>query len=94
MKIHKAQISIYALEYRGDRGDVIREFWKILKEHGISFRSSALSTLAWGPMDRLLNALQDAYIRLERYGIIMDVKLASLGPPPDYEITDEEIPID
>ena len=91
MKTHKAQISIYALEYRGDRGDVIREFWKILKEHGISFRSTALSTLAWGEMDDLLKSLEDAYRRLHKYGIIMDVKITSIGPPPDYEIRDEEI---
>ena len=93
MKIHKAQISIYALEYEGDRGEVIREFWRILKEHGISFRSNALSTLAWGPMEELLKALEEAYRRLEKYGIIMDVKLASMGPPPDYEIRDTDIPL-
>ncbi len=91
MRIHKAQISIYALEYRGDRGDVIREFWRILREHGISFRSTALSTLAWGQMDSLLKALEDAYRRLEGYGIIMDVKITPIGPPPDYEIRDEEV---
>ncbi len=91
MKIHKAQISIYALEYRGDRGDVIREFWRILKEHGISFKSTALSTLAWGEMDRLLGALEDAYRRLHQYGIIMDVKITPIGPPPDYEIRDDEV---
>ncbi len=91
MRMLKAQISIYALEYRGDRGDVIREFWRILKEHGVSFKSTALSTLAWGERDTLIRALEDAYRRLEHYGIIMDVKLTSIGPPPDYEVEDRGI---
>ncbi len=91
MKVHKAQISLYALDYQGDRGELIREFWRILKAHGIDFRSNALSTLAWGERDKLLEAIVDAYRKLEKYGIILDVKLSSTGPPPDYFVEAKEL---
>jgi hypothetical protein len=43
----KAQISLYVFNYNGDKGEIIREFWKILKENHFNFKANSFSTIVW-----------------------------------------------
>ncbi len=84
-KIHKAQVSIYSLGRMEKIDEAILRFWTLLREEGLHFRPAALSTLIWGPPDRLWAALQKGYSLLQPYGILMDIKITAEGPDPYFE---------
>jgi uncharacterized protein YqgV (UPF0045/DUF77 family) len=88
----KAQVSLYVFNYSGDRGDIIREFWKIMKSFNLEFKANAFSTIIWSEdEDKLFNALNYAFKELRKYGIILDIKISNIGPHPSYEIRSDEI---
>ncbi len=88
----KAQISLYVFNYSGDRGDLIREFWKIMKSYNLNFKANAISTIIWSEDENLFfEAIRKAYDELKKYGIILDIKISNVGPSPNYEIRSEEI---
>ncbi|MEO0202135.1 MAG: hypothetical protein ABIL37_00220 [candidate division WOR-3 bacterium] len=88
----KAQVSLYVFNYDGDRGEVIREFWKIMKSYDLSFKANAFSTIIWSEDEnKLFEAIFQAFKQLKKYGIVLDVKFSNIGPFPSYEISSKEI---
>ncbi len=87
LAVHKAQVSIYPLGAMEKIDEAIYRFWQLLHREGLEFRAGPLSTLVWGPADRIWTALQKGYVLLQPYGILMDVKITALGPDPDFDWT-------
>ncbi|MEO0225014.1 MAG: hypothetical protein ABIL76_08005 [candidate division WOR-3 bacterium] len=88
----KAQLSLYIFNYNGDRGEIIREFWKILKENHFKFISNSFSTIVWTNDDKkLFEVLYFAYEKFKNYGIVFDIKISNIGPYPEFEIRDDEL---
>jgi len=88
----KAQLSLYIFNYNGDRGEIIREFWKILKENHFNFKANSFSTIVWTDDDKkLFEILYFTYEKFKKYRIVFDIKISNVGPHPDFEIKDSEL---
>jgi uncharacterized protein YqgV (UPF0045/DUF77 family) len=59
MAIISAQVSLYPLR-QTDIGPGIRDAVRALRQHGLTVRYGAMSTLVWGEAHQVFAALEDA----------------------------------
>lgn len=88
----KAQVSIYVLDNYESLGEIIREFWNILKSYNINFISNSVSTIIWSENESLIfEALKVSFEKFKKNKIIFDIKILNFGPYPDFQIKGNEI---
>lgn len=88
----KAQVSIYNLNSYESLGEIIREFWNILKSYGLNFISNSVSTIIWSEDERLIfEVLELSFKKFKKHKIVFDIKILNFGPYPDFQIKGYEI---
>ncbi|MBN1247549.1 MAG: thiamine-binding protein [Anaerolineae bacterium] len=83
MSIISAQVSLYPLR-QADIGPGIREAVRVFREHGLTVRYGAMSTLVWGENHLVFVALEDAFQRAAALGdAVMTVTFSNACPLPE-----------
>jgi uncharacterized protein YqgV (UPF0045/DUF77 family) len=83
MTIISAQVSLYPLR-QTDIGPGICEAVRALREHGLTVRYGAMSTLVWGDEHLVFTALEDAFHKAATQGdVVMTVTFSNACPLPE-----------
>ncbi len=85
MKEVSAQVSLYPLRQQ-DLRTTIRSAWKIFESHGLEVRPGAMSTVIWGEMGEVFDALEEAFAMADEAGdAVMVVTFSNACPKPGSE---------
>ncbi len=80
MKEISAQVSIYPLR-RQDLRSTIHNAWKIFESHELEIEPGSMSTVIWGEMDEVFDALKEAFAEADREGdAVMVVTFSNACP--------------
>jgi len=79
MKV-QAEISIYPLRTQS-LSEPVEEFCRILHEHGLEIKTTAMSTLIRGESRDLFKACDEAFEQLtKKYEVVMNMKISNACP--------------
>jgi uncharacterized protein YqgV (UPF0045/DUF77 family) len=82
MKEISAQVSIYPLR-QPDLRPVIYAAWDIFESHDLRVQRGAMSTVIWGEMDEVFDALKEAFEKADSSGdAVMVVTFSNACPKP------------
>ena len=79
MKV-QAEISIYPLRTQS-LSEPVEEFCRILRDHGLEIKTTAMSTFVSGESRELFKACNEAFEQLvKKYDVVMNMKISNACP--------------